>query len=83
MNIAQHGIVLKYSRPFFKHYISPIVSSMKYKKQIKEKYKQKLASSGLADILTPEDFYAFKIFLIVGFPIVFMAVRTFLEETCR
>ena len=22
---AQHGIVLKYSRPFFKHYISPIV----------------------------------------------------------
>ena len=78
---AKHGAILKYSRPFFKHYISPIVSSMKIKKQIREKYKQPLASSGLTEILTPEDFYAFKIFLIVGFPIVFMAVRTFLEET--
>ena len=78
---AQHGIVLKYSRPFFKHYISPIVSSMKIKKKIREKYKQPLASSGLTEVLTPEDFYAFKIFLIVGFPIVFMALRTFLEES--
>ena len=78
---SQHGIILKYSRPFFKHYISPIVSSMKFKKQIREKYKQPLASSGLTEVLTPEDFYAFKIFLIVGFPIVFMVVRTFLEET--
>ena len=54
---------------------------MKFKKQIREKYKQPLASSGLTDVLTPEDFYAFKIFLIVGFPIVFMVLRTFLEET--
>ena len=31
-SVAQHGIILKYSRPFFKHYISPIVASMKMKK---------------------------------------------------
>jgi len=80
-NFSQHGIILKYSRPFFKHYISPIVSSMKIKKQIREKYKQPIASAGLTEILSPEDFYAFKIFLIVGFPIMFMAIRTFLEET--
>ena len=79
--ISKHGIILKYSRPFFKHYISPIVSSMKFRKKIKEKYKQPLASGGLSDLLTPEDFFAFKIFLIVGFPIVFLGVRTFLEET--
>lgn len=78
---GQHGIVLKYSRPFFKRYLSPVISSMKNKKKIREKYKKKLASAGLTNYLTPEDFLAFKLFLIVGFPIVFMAIRTFLEET--
>lgn len=76
-----HGIVLKYSRPFFKRYVSPIVGSMKIKKKIREKYKRPLASAGLSDLLTPEDFYSFKLFLILGFPVVFMAIRIFLEET--
>jgi len=75
------GIVLKYSRPFFKRYISPIVSSMKGKKKIREKYKRSLASAGLTNLMTPEDFYSFKLFLIIGFPIVFLGVREFLEET--
>lgn len=75
----KHGIVLQYSRPFFKRYISPIVASMKNKKKIKEKYRRKLASAGLTDVLTTEDFFAFKLFLIIGFPIVFLAVREFTE----
>ncbi|OUR93703.1 hypothetical protein A9Q84_19770 [Halobacteriovorax marinus] len=76
-----YGIVLRYSKPFFKRYVTPIVSTMKSKKKIKEKYKRKLASAGLTNVLSPEDFFSFKIFLIVGFPIVFIAVRVFLEET--
>jgi tight adherence protein C len=76
-----HGIVLRYSRPFFKRYVTPIVSQMKNKKKIKEKYKRKLASAGLTDYLSPEDFFSFKLFLIVGFPILFFGVRQFLEET--
>jgi len=80
-NGAKHGIVLRYSRPFFKRYISPAVSSLKNKKWIREKYKRKLAGAGLQNYLTPEDFYSFKLFLILGFPIVFMIVRIFLEET--
>ena len=75
----KHGIVLQYSRPFFKRYISPIVSSMKNKKKIKEKYRRKLASAGLTEVLTTEDFYAFKLFLIIGFPIVFLGVREFMD----
>lgn len=75
-----NDIVLKYSRPFFKRYFSPIVSGMKNKKKIKEKYKRKLASSGMNKHLTPEDFYAFKLFLIIGFPLVFLGLREFLEE---
>ena len=81
--VAKYKVILKYSRPFFKFYISPMVSGMKIKRQIKEKYKQPIASSGLGNIMTPEDFFAFKLFLIIGFPIVFLAVRTFMEETCH
>ncbi len=79
--IAKHGIILRYSRPFFKRYFSPIVSGMKSKKTFKEKYRRKLAAAGLTNILTPEDFFAFKLFLIIGFPILFMLIRAFLEET--
>lgn len=74
-----NDIVLKYSRPFFKRYFSPIVAGMKSKKKIKEKYKRKLASSGMTKQLSPEDFFAFKLFLIIGFPIVYLGLRSFLE----
>lgn len=80
-DIAKHGIILRYSRPFFKRYFSPIVSGMKNRKTFKDKYRRKLAAAGLTNVLTPEDFFAFKLFLILGFPILFMAIRTFLEET--
>ena len=81
LDYSKYGIILRYSRPFFKRYITPIVESMKNKKKIKKKYKRELASAGLTDFLTPEDFFSFKLFLIIGFPIVFMVVRFFLEET--
>jgi tight adherence protein C len=80
-DIAKHGFVLRYSRPFFKRYFSPIVSGMKNKKTFKDKYRRKLAAAGLTNVLSPEDFFAFKLFLILGFPILFMVIRAFLEET--
>ncbi len=76
-----HGFVLKYSRPFFRRYISPAIGGMKSKKKIREKYKRPLANAGLGQVLTPDDFFAFKLFLIIGFPFVFIVLRTFLEET--
>ena len=75
------GIVLKYSQPFFRRYVLPAVSQMKIKKKIQKKYKRPLANAGLSEIMTPEDFFSFKLFLILGFPIVFLALRIFLEET--
>lgn len=77
---APNDIVLKYSRPFFKRYITPVVSGMKNKKKIRDKYKRKLASAGLTKTLSPEDLFAFKLFLIIGFPIVYLGLRAFLEE---
>lgn len=79
--LAQHGMVLRYSRPFFRRYVTPIVASLKNKKKIKERYKRKLAAAGLTEVLTPEDFFSFKLFLIIGFPIVFLGLRWFLEES--
>lgn len=73
------GFVLKYSRPFFKRYFSPIVSGMKGRRKIRDKYRRKLAAAGLTRILPPDDFFAWKLFLIIAFPIVFLALRTFLE----
>lgn len=77
--VAKHGFILRYSRPFFKRYFSPIVSGMKNKKSFKEKYRRPLAAAGLTNFLTPEDFFAFKLFLILGFPIVFMVLKIFME----
>ncbi len=77
--IAKHGFILRYSRPFFKRYFSPIVSGMKNRKTFKDKYRRSLAAAGLTNILTPEDFFAFKLFLIIGFPIIFIILRIFLE----
>ena len=76
-----NDFVLKYSRPFFKRYFTPIVQSMKGRQKLKIKYRKKLANAGLTKELTPEDFFAFKLFLIIGFPIVFIILRILLEET--
>jgi tight adherence protein C len=78
-DINKHGIVLQFSRPFFRRYFTPIVSSMKNKKLIKEKYRRPLAAAGLTSVLTPDDFFSFKLFLILGFPITFIVVRAFLS----
>ncbi len=75
-----YGIILKVSRPFFVRYISPAIGSMKNKKKIREKYKRPLFNGGLSHVLTPDDFFAFKLFLILGFPIAFLGLRSFLEE---
>jgi tight adherence protein C len=80
-NAPPTDFVLKYSRPFFKRYFSPIVNGMKNKQKFKTAYKRKLANAGLTKELTPEDFFAFKIFLIIGFPIVFIILRIILDET--
>jgi len=75
----QLGIILRFARPFFKRYFSPLVSSMKQKKKFKEKYRQILASAGLTEMMTPEDFFAFKLSLIIGFPLLFLVARYFMQ----
>lgn len=61
------NIFLRYSRPFFARYIVPIVKDLKID-NVRKVLKRKLAMAGMTDILTPDELYGFKIFLIVGFP---------------
>ncbi len=75
----KQSFILKYAKPFFKRYFVPIVNGMKNKKKIKEKYKRKLATAGLTDEFTSEEFFAYKLSLIIGFPIAFLIINKFID----
>jgi len=74
----KQDVLLKYAKPFFKRYFTPIVASMKNKKHFRDKYRKKLANAGLLSELSPEDFFALKLFLIIGTPIIYVIIREFL-----
>ncbi|MBL7663712.1 MAG: type II secretion system F family protein [Bacteriovoracaceae bacterium] len=76
---SKDGMILKYSRPFYKRYFLPIVKGMKGKNNFRDKYKKKIAQAGLTKNITPDEVVAFKLFLIIGFPIVFLVLKEFLE----
>ncbi len=61
------NIILRFSRPIFSRYLVPIVEDLKVD-DTRKILKKKLASAGLSDVLTPNELYSFKLFLIVGFP---------------
>ncbi|HEY8278599.1 MAG TPA: type II secretion system F family protein [Bdellovibrionota bacterium] len=63
------NIILRYSRPFFSRYLVPIVEDLKGIDKTRKGLKRKLASAGLTEALTPDELYAFKVFLIIAFPI--------------
>jgi len=62
------NVILRYSRPFFSRYVVPIVEDLKID-DTRKTLKKKLASAGLTEALTPDELYSFKLFLIIGFPV--------------
>lgn len=70
---------LKFTKPFYKRYFLPIVQSSKNKKNIKSKYRQKIANAGLSKDLTSEEFVSLKFFMILGSPFLFLFFRYFFE----
>ncbi len=75
----KESFILKYARPFFKRYFVPVVNGMKNKKRIRDKYKRKLATAGLTSQFNPDEFYAYKLSLVIGFPILYLAINQVLE----
>jgi tight adherence protein C len=68
------NIILRYSRPFFSRYLVPIVEEMKIE-DTRKQLKRKLASAGLSEVLTPDELFSFKLFLIVGFPFLLIFMK--------
>lgn len=63
--------LVRLTRPFFSQYVVPtLVRGRKTWDNSRLKYKRKLISGGLKDEFTPDEFIAFKLFLIIFFPIV-------------
>jgi tight adherence protein C len=71
---TSNGLV-KITRPFFSQYLVPSVRASHRFDEARVKYRRKLISAGLKDELTPDEFIAFKILLIVVFPIIGGIIR--------
>ena len=52
----------------------------KNKQKYRNLYRQKIANAGLVKDITPEEFMALKIFMILGGPFAFLTVRFIMEE---
>ncbi len=58
------------TRPFFTQYVVPMVRGKKYWDSRRIEYRRRLITAGLRDELTPDEFIAYKFFLIGFFPVV-------------
>jgi tight adherence protein C len=67
--------LVKITRPFFTQYVVPIIRGKPFWDKYRKKYKRKIIAGGLKDELTPDEFVAFKLFLIIFFPLVGSALR--------
>ena len=61
--------LVKITRPFFTQYVVPIIRGKPYWNKKRKVYRTKIISAGLKSELTPDEFIAFKLFLIIFFPI--------------
>jgi len=78
--IKNQPLFIKITRPFYKRYFLPLTQG-KNKQNYRNKYRQKIANAGMTKEITPEEFMALKLFMILGGPFAFLAVRWIMEET--
>ena len=78
--VKNQAFFIKITRPFYKRYFLPMTQG-KSKQKYRTKYRQKLANAGLSKDMSPEEFMALKIFMILGGPFAFLTVRFIMEET--
>jgi tight adherence protein C len=69
--------LVRFTRPFFSQYIVPAIRGRARFAEIRTQYRRKIISAGLKDELTADEFIAFKILLIVVFPILGGFIRAF------
>lgn len=71
------SFLIKFARPMLSQYIVPMVRGKKYLNWEKSRafYRRKLIAAGLKDELTPDEFIAFKFFLMIFFPMALAALK--------
>lgn len=62
--------LVQITRPFFTQYVVPMVRGKKSWDSRRVEYRRRLITAGLREELTPDEFIAYKFFLIAFFPIV-------------
>lgn len=65
---ASNGLV-RLTRPLFSQYVVPMLRGKSFWDKKRKYYRVKLVAAGLRDELTPDEFIAFKLFLILFFPL--------------
>lgn len=78
--VKSEPLFIKVTKPFYKRYFVPLTQG-KNKQKFRNMYRQKLANAGILKEMSPEEFQALKLFMILGGPMVFLVVRFILEET--
>lgn len=71
---TSNGLV-RITRPFFTQYILPSVRGRPGLEESRVKYRRKIISAGVKDEITADEFIAFKIMLIVVFPLIAGFIR--------
>jgi tight adherence protein C len=71
-------LFIKITKPFYKRYFLPLTQG-KNKQKFKNLYRQKIANAGLSKEISPEEFMALKLFMILGGPFAFLATRFIME----
>ena len=64
------NFLVKVTRPMFRQYVVPMIRGKPLWDDRRKVYRRKIISAGLRDELNPDEFIAFKFFLILFFPIV-------------
>jgi tight adherence protein C len=77
--VKNEAFFIKITRPFYKRYFLPMTQG-KNKQKYRALYRQKLANAGLSKDMSPEEFMALKLFMILGGPFGFLIVRFIMEE---
>src|SRR3954470_22973151 len=67
--------LVKLMRPFFSQYVVPMLRGKAFWDKKRVEFRRKIIAGGIKEELTPDEFIAFKIVLIVFFPIVGGALK--------
>lgn len=62
--------LVQFTRPFFTQYVVPMIRGKKFWDSRRIEYRRRLITAGLREDLTPDEFIAYKFFLIAFFPVI-------------